>query len=46
LSYGSENWKIKATDARRITTAKANYTKKSAGYTWEDYKTNTEIAKS
>lgn len=43
MSYGSENWKIKATDARRIKTAKVNYTRKSAECTWADYKTNTEI---
>jgi hypothetical protein len=32
-SYGSENWEITATDERRITTAKVNYERKSAGYT-------------
>jgi len=45
FSYGSENWEIKATDERRRTTAKVNYKRKSAGYTWADYKPNTEIAK-
>jgi hypothetical protein len=33
---------MKVTDPRRITTAKVNYTRKSAGYTWSDYKTNTD----
>jgi hypothetical protein len=45
LSHSNENWTTKARDVRRITTVKVNYTRKSAGYTWPDYETNTEIAK-
>jgi uncharacterized C2H2 Zn-finger protein len=41
LLYGSENWTIKARDARRT---EMKYMRKTAGYTWTDYKTNTEIA--
>jgi hypothetical protein len=43
--YGSENWTFKARDTRRITAAEMNYMRKTAGHTWTDYKTNTEIAK-
>jgi hypothetical protein len=42
LLYGSEKWTIKARDARRITAAEIKYTR-TAGYTWTDHKTNTEI---
>jgi hypothetical protein len=45
VGYGSENWTIKARDARRITAAEMKYMKRIAGYTWTDNKTNTEIAK-
>jgi len=45
LSFGSENWAIKARDARRITAAEMKYERKTAGYTWTDDTTNTEIAK-
>ena len=45
LLYGSESWTIKARDARRITAVEMKYTKRTAGYTWTDYKTNTQIAK-
>jgi hypothetical protein len=46
LLYGSENWTIKGRDERRITTPELKYMyKKKAGYTWADYKTNTETAK-
>jgi len=41
LLYGSENWTITARDARRMTTAEVKYTRKTAGCTWTDYKTNT-----
>jgi len=37
--------KVKARDARRITAAEMNYMKRTAGYTWTHYKTNTQIAK-
>jgi hypothetical protein len=43
--YGSETWTIKARDARRITAAEMKYRRITAGYTWTDYITNTQIAK-
>jgi len=43
--YGSETWTIKAKDVRRITAAEMKYMRRTAGYTWTDYKTNTQIAK-
>jgi hypothetical protein len=45
LLYGSETWTIKARYARRITVAKMKYIRRTAGYTWTDYKTNSHIAK-
>jgi hypothetical protein len=45
LLYGSETWTIKARDARRITAAEMKYMRRTAGCTWTDYKTNTQIAK-
>jgi len=36
--YGSENWTIKARDARRVTAAEMKCMTKTAGYTWADYK--------
>jgi len=36
---------IKARDARRITAAEKKYMRRTAGYTWTDYKTNTQITK-
>jgi hypothetical protein len=45
LLYGSETWTIKARDARRITAAEMKYMRRTAGYTWIDYKTNTQIVK-
>jgi hypothetical protein len=45
LLYGSETWTIKARDARRITAGEIKYIRTAAGYTWADYKTNTEITK-
>ena len=43
--YGSETWTIKASDARRITAAEMKYMRRTAGYTWTDYRTNAQIAK-
>ena len=43
LLYGSETWTIKARDTRRITAAQMKYMRRTAGYTWTDYKTNTQI---
>jgi len=45
LLYSSETWTIKARDARRITAAEMKYMRRTAGYTWTDYKTNVQIAK-
>jgi hypothetical protein len=45
LLYGSETLAIKARDARRITAAKMKYMRRTARYTWTDYKTNIQIAK-
>jgi hypothetical protein len=45
LLYGSENWTIKATDKEIITAAEMKYMRKTVGYTWTDYKPNTQIAK-
>jgi len=44
LLCGSETWTIKARDARRIIAAEMKYMRRTAGYTWTDYKTNTQIA--
>jgi len=45
LLYGSETWTVKASAARRITAAEMKYMRRTAGYTWADYKTNAQIAK-
>ena len=45
LSYGSETWTIKARDTSWITAAEMKHMRRTAGYTWTDYKTNTQIAK-
>jgi len=45
LLYGSETWTIKESDARRITASEMKLMRITAGYTWTDYKTNTQIAK-
>ena len=45
LLYGSETWTIKARDTRRIRAAEMKYMRRRAGYTWTDYKTNTQITK-
>ena len=45
LLYGSETWTIKARDARRIAAAEMKYIRRTAGYTWTDQKTNTQITK-
>jgi len=36
---------IKASDARRITAAEMKLMRRTAGYTWTDYKANGQIAK-
>jgi len=47
LLYGSETWTIKPSDVRRITAAQMKYMRRTAGYTWTDYKKkkNVQIAK-
>ena len=45
LLYGCETWTVKARDVRRITAAEMKYMRRTAGYTWTDYKTNAQIAK-
>ena len=45
LLYGSETWTVKARDARRITAAEMKYMRRTAGYSWTDYKTNAQITK-
>jgi hypothetical protein len=45
LLCGCENWAIKARYARRITATKMKYMSRTTGFSWTDYKTNTEIAK-
>ena len=45
LLYGSETWTITARDGRRITAAEMKYMRRTAGYSWTDYKTNVQIAK-
>jgi hypothetical protein len=45
LLYGSETGTVKARDARRITAAEMKYMRRTEGYTWTDYRTNTQIAK-
>jgi hypothetical protein len=44
LLYGSETWTIKARDTRRIA-VEMKYMRRRAGYKWNDYKTNAQIAK-
>ena len=41
----SENWNMRARDARRRTVAEMKHTRKTAGYIWTDYRTNKQIAK-
>ena len=45
MLYGSETWTIKARDARRITAAEMKCMRRTAGFTWTDYETNTQITK-
>jgi len=42
---GERYWTIKARDARRITAAEMKFMRRTAGYTWTDYKTNKQITK-
>jgi hypothetical protein len=43
--YGSETWTIKSKDGRRISAAEMKCMRRTAGYTWTDYKTNSHITK-
>ena len=45
MLHGSGTWTTKAKDVKRITAAEMKYVRRTAGYTWTDYKTNAEIAK-
>jgi len=45
LLYDSETWTIKSSDARRITATEMKYVRRTARYTWTDFKTNAQIAK-
>jgi hypothetical protein len=45
LLYGSETGTVTARDTRRISAAEMKCMRRTAGYTWTDCKTNTEIAK-
>ena len=45
LLHGSETWTSIARDARRITAVEMKYIRRTAGYTWADYKKNTQITK-
>jgi hypothetical protein len=45
LLHSSDNWTITARDTKRRTAAEMKYFRNTAGYTWTDYKTNTETAK-
>jgi len=44
--YDSETWTVKAKDARRITAAEMKYMRKTAGYTWTDYKQMQKLRRS
>ena len=45
MLYGSETRTIKASDAIRIIAAEMKYIRRTAGYTWTDYKTNAQNTK-
>jgi len=40
-----ETWTIKTSAAIRITAVEMKYMRRTAGYTWTDYRTNAQIAK-
>jgi hypothetical protein len=43
--YCNETWTIKASDSRRIIAAEKKCMRRTAGYTWTDYKTNVQNCK-
>ena len=45
LLYRSETCTIKTRNTSRITAAEMKYMRRTAGYIWTDYKTNTQTAK-
>jgi hypothetical protein len=45
LLQGSQDCTVKARDSREITAADMKFMRKTAGYTWTDYKTNTKLVK-
>ena len=45
LLYGCETGTIEASDARTITAAEMKCMRRTARYTWTDYKTNAQIGK-
>jgi hypothetical protein len=45
LLNGCKTWTVKVRDARRISAAEMKYMRRTAGYTWTDWKRNTQIAK-
>jgi len=45
LLYGSETWTVKERDGRRITAAEMKNKRRTAGYFWTYYRTNTQIKK-
>jgi hypothetical protein len=45
MYFYSKSNQIKTRDARRITAAEMKCLRRTAGYTWTDYKTNIQIAK-
>jgi hypothetical protein len=45
LLYGSGTWTVTPRDARRVRAAEMKYMRRTAGHTWTDYKTNTQITK-
>ena len=45
LLQSSDNWTIETRETRRIRAAEMKCKRKTAGYTWTDYKPNTQFAK-
>ena len=45
LYVSDVTWTVKGSDTRRIIAAEMKYMRRTAGYTWTDYKTNVQIAK-
>jgi Tfp pilus assembly protein PilZ len=43
LLYGCETWAIREQDKSRITLAEMKFMRRTAQYTWKDYKTNEDI---